>query len=463
MLHSLALLALAMAFPLLALSCYAIWVAWLPTMGADPANACASRRNEVVADLAVSALVRALNQQPLGLVLSGGGGKGAYEVGVLLALYDCGIKSFSSIAGTSVGGLNAALAHEMWRVDNPGGRQFAVDLWANIGTRSVLGPSGGLVLKPVLYILAAASQSPSRVLAIISRNLEIDHELYWQRDLLATIALASLCAVVAMAVAGLVTMLVYLPLLSHFVGWNAPRTLGLWLILLVAIASASGKLGRKLAFFSNAPLAALIARLDETKLGDNVPPVTCTLATRLTQPIVDVKGSLWWRPKYITLRADDKAKPNAEEVLLQTAAIPEVFPGKAFNGTRYVDGGIADNIPILGLAESAPDHIIVIYLDHRFRRVKDLARWQTDRLLKLQKSRAGYEQGDEARIDWARRVLPTAISFIPSQNVGNVLTGTLNFNPHKARWLMHLGYGDALDTLQKIAPEKAAGRVRSGS
>jgi predicted acylesterase/phospholipase RssA len=131
--------------------------------------------------------------------------------------------------------------------------------------------------------------------------------------------------------------------------------------------------------------------------------------------------------------------------------IPEVFPSKTFNGTRYVDGGIADNIPILGLAESAPDRMIVIYLDHRFRRVKNLARWQTDRLLKIQKSRAGYEQGDEARITWARRVLPAAISFIPSKNVGNVLTGTLNFSPHKARWLMQLGYQDALDTLRKVA------------
>ncbi|MEW6094918.1 MAG: patatin-like phospholipase family protein [bacterium] len=44
----------------------------------------------------------------IGLVLSGGGAKGAYEAGVVKALIDARIK-FDVIAGTSVGGLNAAL------------------------------------------------------------------------------------------------------------------------------------------------------------------------------------------------------------------------------------------------------------------------------------------------------------------------------------------------------------------
>ena len=45
-----------------------------------------------------------------GLVLSGGGGKGAYEVGVWKALDEFGLKDkITSISGTSVGGLNAAL------------------------------------------------------------------------------------------------------------------------------------------------------------------------------------------------------------------------------------------------------------------------------------------------------------------------------------------------------------------
>lgn len=48
--------------------------------------------------------------QEVGLVLSGGGGKGAYEVGVWKALTEYGIsQKVTAISGSSVGGLNAAL------------------------------------------------------------------------------------------------------------------------------------------------------------------------------------------------------------------------------------------------------------------------------------------------------------------------------------------------------------------
>ena len=48
--------------------------------------------------------------QETGLVLAGGGGKGAYEVGVWKAMNEYGIsKRITTISGTSVGGLNSAL------------------------------------------------------------------------------------------------------------------------------------------------------------------------------------------------------------------------------------------------------------------------------------------------------------------------------------------------------------------
>lgn len=49
-------------------------------------------------------------KEEIGLVLSGGGGKGAYEVGVWKAFEEYGIKQkITAISGTSVGGLNSAL------------------------------------------------------------------------------------------------------------------------------------------------------------------------------------------------------------------------------------------------------------------------------------------------------------------------------------------------------------------
>ncbi len=53
---------------------------------------------------------RAAEAEQLGLVLAGGGGKGAYQVGVWKALAEYGLaQRVTAISGTSVGALNGAL------------------------------------------------------------------------------------------------------------------------------------------------------------------------------------------------------------------------------------------------------------------------------------------------------------------------------------------------------------------
>ena len=42
----------------------------------------------------------------IGLCLCGGGAKGAYQAGVIKALYDRGINKFNAISGTSIGAVN---------------------------------------------------------------------------------------------------------------------------------------------------------------------------------------------------------------------------------------------------------------------------------------------------------------------------------------------------------------------
>lgn len=68
----------------------------------------------------------------LGLSLSGGGGKGAYQIGVWQAMRDLGLDSqLSAIAGTSVGGLNGAMFAQD-KLDQ------ARDMWLNIESRNML-------------------------------------------------------------------------------------------------------------------------------------------------------------------------------------------------------------------------------------------------------------------------------------------------------------------------------------
>ncbi|SFB54958.1 patatin-like phospholipase family protein [Azotobacter beijerinckii] len=68
----------------------------------------------------------------LGLALSGGGGKGAYQIGVWQALRDLGLDGqLSAISGTSVGGLNGTMFAQ-------GKLDQAREMWLNIGSRNML-------------------------------------------------------------------------------------------------------------------------------------------------------------------------------------------------------------------------------------------------------------------------------------------------------------------------------------
>jgi len=70
----------------------------------------------------------------IGLVLAGGGGKGAYHIGVWKALRETGLDQFvTSVSGTSVGGLNAALFLQ-------GDYEQAEEIWKNISVEKILTP-----------------------------------------------------------------------------------------------------------------------------------------------------------------------------------------------------------------------------------------------------------------------------------------------------------------------------------
>lgn len=73
----------------------------------------------------------------IGLVLAGGGGRGAYHIGVWKALRETGLDRYvSAISGTSVGGLNAALFLQ-------GDFDKAVHIWENISVEKILTPKHG--------------------------------------------------------------------------------------------------------------------------------------------------------------------------------------------------------------------------------------------------------------------------------------------------------------------------------
>lgn len=71
-----------------------------------------------------------MSQQQYGLVLSGGGAKGAFEMGVWKALRECDY-SLGAVIGTSVGALNAAMIAQ----DD---YEIALEFWSNLTINQVL-------------------------------------------------------------------------------------------------------------------------------------------------------------------------------------------------------------------------------------------------------------------------------------------------------------------------------------
>ena len=70
----------------------------------------------------------------IGVVFSGGGGKGAYEIGVWKYMHEVGLDRYvRAVSGTSVGALNAALFVGSTY-------ETAEKIWLNIKPRSILSP-----------------------------------------------------------------------------------------------------------------------------------------------------------------------------------------------------------------------------------------------------------------------------------------------------------------------------------
>jgi NTE family protein len=117
---------------------------------------------------------------------------------------------------------------------------------------------------------------------------------------------------------------------------------------------------------------------------------------------------------------------DAEEViklLLASSAIPIVFPNEEFEGNTYCDGGVpvfGDNVPIQPVYDTGVEHIIVIHLSQ------------------------------DAIINKSRYPNSRIIEIVPSIDLGNALTGTLDFTADGAWKRMERGYWDTQKMLQPM-------------
>lgn len=265
----------------------------------------------------------------VGLVFSGGGGKGAYEIGVWKALEHFGITpNIGGVSGASVGALNAALFAQ-------GDLATAEAVWRSISPEAVMtlnGPVSGL----------------QRFLDLFDKDLD-----KWLQEYLSNRGILS-----KEGLSRLIQEYIQADLMRTFCG---------------PVYVAAYNLTRKqLVYFD----------LLETRSLDEL-----------------------------------------EYQLLASASIPMIFGETYLNDDVYLDGGIpilGDNTPVTPLYRCGFRRLIVVHLSR------------------------------EVPVDRDRFPDCDIIEITPSDNLGDIFSGTMNFNQQKLQLLIEQGFRDAYQVLEPL-------------
>lgn len=264
----------------------------------------------------------------VGLVLCGGGGKGAYQIGCWKALREADISQFAVISGVSVGALNAVLV-------GMNDFELAKKIWLELSQNQVLFNPGGMrrtkLFKAAGGILAAAY---------------FPFHLSWASS-------------VREAALSLSTFL--------YLGSNRP------LSGLIRKYVSIDKLHQ-----SDAKI--FVAYSTEDSYFDPYEPFYNDPEAEArgygaTEPDKDyVPIAKWdWLP-HVTEITPSLSCNEIRKTLLRSANLPLVFKQYRLNDRRTTDGGIADNAPIYPAAAEGCDLIFVLYLDHRAKPTPDRIR-----------------------------------------------------------------------------------------
>ncbi|MEI0562963.1 patatin-like phospholipase family protein [Brachyspira pulli] len=281
--------------------------------------------------------------EKLGLVLDGGGGKGAYQIGVWKYLKEVGLdNNIKAISGTSVGGLNACL----FALND---YELAETLWTQ-------------KIQDKILSLDVEKEDIKVIFSQIMNILSIPHNT-------------------AIAIFNFLKTLVFKGV------------------------------------FSRKGLSDLIDEyIDLDAISKMYFPIYATCTEFPT-----------FKTQYFQLNGKDKE--TIKKILLSTSAIPIIFPMQEINNIQdniykegkksYWDGGIKDNSPIKPLLNIGCTDIIVIHFDGK-------------EILKYRKENVNIYE------------------ICPKEDLGNMITGVLDFSPEGAYRRIAQGYNDAKEILQVV-------------
>lgn len=287
----------------------------------------------------------------IGIVFAGGGGKGAYEIGVWKYMHEIGLDQYvRAISGTSVGALNAALfAGSSYEV--------AEKLWLNVNQDKILSP----------------------------KEISAEDIMKW--------------------------------MLANGISMAKPLTTGLSKVASGAIIGTEKVAQMLLTKMLGDHLFSRSGIIDMISDGLNFGMLQCSnipcFVTCVRCPDMKVER----------FKLNDYSDKDITTLLLASSAIPVVFPNEEFQGHKYCDGGIpvvGDNVPIKPIYDMEIEYIIVVHL------------------------------GQDIVIDKSQFSNSKIIEIVPREDLGNALTGTLDFSPEGAAKRLELGYEDAKRVMQPM-------------
>ncbi|HYG86904.1 MAG TPA: patatin-like phospholipase family protein [Azospirillum sp.] len=269
-----------------------------------------------------------LRANRVGLVLSGGGAKGAYQIGCWRALREAGIPRFSVISGTSVGALNAALIAM-------GDYDVAAKLWEDISPDQVLFNPGGT---PRRLIFSAA--------AVLLAAIILPLRFSWRTSLRSSAVFLSRFRYLA-------SNRPLYRLIREYVSLNKLRLSGTKVLCTEAVYSK----------YYDPYVPYYSYDLDN--------PANPHESLGMAPYDLKIDTKIMHCPRYAWLPyiTDLTSLSNDREIvatLLRSASLPLIFRRRRVRGSYSLDGGIADNIPIYPVVKEGCDLVIVILLDHRY-------------------------------------------------------------------------------------------------
>ncbi|MBR8829863.1 MAG: hypothetical protein N5P05_000596 [Chroococcopsis gigantea SAG 12.99] len=241
-------------------------------------------------------------QPSIGLVLAGGGAKGAYQAGALKYLAEIGFQP-RIIAGTSIGALNGAVLAS--NSSFPRGVDLLNQLWDELGKAQILKPNAGAAITILSYVtLTAVPNFQGWAVKLLERTgLIPDGNTIFD-----------------------------------------PRPIEQ--LMRKAIDVRELRRGRELWITVFPSL--------------NIPGFDYDL---LMVGMDIIRAKLGTEAHWLCA-GDFDDDDVLYDLLLASAAIPLAFPQRQVNGQHYIDGGLADNIPFGALAARGCTHAIVIHLDN---------------------------------------------------------------------------------------------------